>query len=106
MDFIELMKNLTVAVLFGAVNILLRPPLPKYSLYIIEMFISITFATLVGVIMTEQGIAASVTYACTAASALLARDFLTFVMGFGDYVTDNKEILYKRLFKYIMSKKD
>ena len=91
-------QHLSLAAIFGAVNALVRPAKPSPWLYFIEFVLSVTVATLVGFISVDMGLGNSLSFSLTAISALLARDILTLITGFGDYVTENKNSLFKTLF--------
>lgn len=98
------MEYLVVAAIFGIVNALIRPAKTSIGLYLIEFTISVTTATLVGFIMMDLGASKSLSYLSTAISAILARDILTLIVGFGTFTTNNKDALYNVLFKKVLQK--
>jgi hypothetical protein len=102
-EYGKIMETVFIASIFAIVNILMRPTQTRVVLYIVEVFISVTFATLMGV-LSAAWVTEPVVYAITAASALLARDFITFVMGFGHFVTEKRELIFVKLLDYLLGK--
>jgi uncharacterized membrane protein len=105
-SFLTDIEHIVVAVAFGIVNLLLRPARGKLSLYLLEFFISVAVAALIGMACLDFGLSKGVTLIAVACSALVAKDILTFIVGLGDYVEENKEALYKSIFKSLFKKAD
>lgn len=103
-EYSRTVENLIIAAIFSVVNVLIRPAHAKVAFYFVELFISIAFASLVGVISTDLGLSVALTYTLVASSALFARDFLTLVVGFSDYVTDKKDIVFMKVLDYLLGK--
>ena len=97
-------EHFSLASAFGVVNSLIRPAKDSIWFYLIEFVISVTVATLTGFIATDLGFSKALSYSFTAISALLARDMLTLIIGFGDYVTGHKETLFSKLFNKAIGK--
>lgn len=91
-------EHLSLASIFGVINALIRPAKDSVWYYFIEFIISVSVATLIGFICSDIGLSSSVSFSLVAISALLARDLLTLIIGFGDYVTEHKETLFSKLF--------
>lgn len=102
-EYGKIAETLFVATLFALVNILMRPAKTKAFLYVVEVFVSISFATLMGVLAAEW-VSEPVCFAITAAAALLARVFIIFTIGFGDFVADRRELLFTKLLEYILNR--
>lgn len=101
-EIIKQAEHIFIALTFGVVNSLMRPIKGSPWLYVAEVFISVTVASVVGYILADMGAPPSVSYSLVAATALLARDLLNIIIGFGDYVSDRREILYDKLWKKIL----
>lgn len=98
------MEHGLIGALFGAINILIRPAKNSVWMYVIEFGLSVIVATFIGLVTVQMGFNNGLAMLLVACSALLARDMLNFVVGIGDYVDDNKQILYKKLFNKILGK--
>ena len=99
-------EHVILASVFGVVNALIRPPKESVWFYIVEYIISVSVATLVGFITSDLGFNTAMSFSLTAISALLARDMLSLIIGFGGYVNDRKETLYRKLFNSLTGKID
>ncbi len=97
MTYLEHIKYFFLAVIFSVVNILVRPPKHKAILYVVEFVLSVTVASLVGIVSHGFGLGESLTFLLVACSALIARDMLSLVISAGDFISDNKETLFKIL---------
>lgn len=98
------MEHGLIGALFGAINILIRPAKNNIWMYFIEFGLSVIVATFIGLVTVQMGFNNGLAMLLVACSALLARDILNFVVGIGDYVDDNKQILYKKLFNKLIGK--
>lgn len=103
-DAIRQLEYLVLATAFSLVNILVRPAKSSLFLYLIEFFISVTVAVSVGLVCQYLLFSKALSFLFVACSAILARDILSVIMGFGNYVEDNKEALYKRVFDWVIRK--
>lgn len=101
---IQQLEHVLVASVFAVINALVRPAKDSFLFYTIEFFISVSVAVLVGYVVTDIGLSQAVSYVIVAVSALLARDILSVIVGFGDYVTEHREKLYKRLFNILVER--
>lgn len=97
-------EHVILASVFGVVNALIRPPKESVWFYVVEYVISVSVATLVGFITSDLGFNTAMSFSLTAISALLARDMLSLIIGFGDYVTDHRDTLFKKLFNSLVGK--
>jgi len=93
-----------VSVMASVVNMLVRPPKPNWPFYIAEFTISVTVAVLVGIMCQNSGLSKSISFAFVACSAIMARDLITFIGGFGDFMLDNREAIYKSLFRKVIGR--
>ena len=98
LKYIKEIEHLSLAAIFGVLNLLIRPVRASPWLSFVEFIISVSVATLVGIISLDLGFSNAMGFSLTAVSALLARDMLTTIVGFGGYVTSNKETLFGKLF--------
>lgn len=101
---IQHLEHFFIASIFAVINALIRPAKDSFIFYVTEFGISVSVAILVGYIVTDMGLSQSLSYAIVAISALLARDILSLIVGFGDYVTEHRESLYKRLLTKLADK--
>ncbi len=101
-EIIKQAEHLIIALLFGLVNSVMRPIKGSPWLYVAEVFISVTVASLVGYIVDDLGASTALSYALVAVTALLARDLLNIIIGFGDFVSDRREVLYEKAWKKIL----
>lgn len=96
--YIREIEHFSVAAIFGILNGLIRPVQDSPWFCVIEFVISVTVATLVGIVSVDLGLSNAMGFSLTAVSALLSRDILATIIGFGDYVTENKQTLFTKLF--------
>jgi prenyltransferase beta subunit len=95
--FVANAEHLFIATIFSIVNALVRPPQASFGRYVMEFIISVIVATFVGYICSQNGASKSLTHTFVAISALLARDSLEFVIGFGDYLKKKRTTVYEAL---------
>lgn len=98
-------ENAIVAAVFSVINLLLmQEPVPFWK-KLVEFFLSVSVATLVGFICEDLELARGISFACVAMAALLARTILTFTLGLGDYMYTNRKKVYAALLHKITSQK-
>lgn len=92
-------EHLLTIFIFSTLNILIRPAEDSKLAYFLHFTISVIVAMIVGLVCDDMGITSGIKHAVVAASTLLARDLLTFITGFGTFVTVHKDSLYRKLIK-------
>lgn len=98
LKYIKELEHFAIAAIFGVLNLLLKPVHSSPWYYVVEFIVSVTVATLVGIVSVDLGFSNAMGFSLTAVAALLSRDILNIIVGFGDYLSNNKQILLARLF--------
>lgn len=104
LQYVKELELLALASIFGMVNALIRPAKSSLWLYLVEFIVSVVVATFVGIESIYLGLGSATSFSLTAISALLARDMLSLVVGFGGYVVERKETLFSKLFNSLVGK--
>ena len=98
-------ENTIVAAVFSVANLLLmQEPIPFWK-KLVEFFLSVSVATLVGFICEDLDVSRGISFACVAMAALLARSMLTFTLGLGDYMYQNRKRVYEALLQKLLGSK-
>lgn len=103
-EYFHNVEHYVVAIAFALINTLIRPANKSVGFYVTEFVISVITASVVGQICVDLGWSTSLSFTCVAVSALLARDLLTFILGFGEYVTTHRESVYRKLLSFLFDK--
>ena len=82
----------------------MRPSKTSLTLYVIEFIISVCVGTLVGYVGLNAGFSEGLSMTMVAIATLLARDALTLVIGFGDYVAERRKTMYDGLWNFAMKR--
>lgn len=104
LEYLSKGENFLVATMFGVVNMLVRPPKETIAAYLAEFFISVAVAVIVGFVCADMGISEGLTFSFVAIAALIARDVILLVTGFGTFITTHRNPLYYKLMSVLFNK--